>query len=89
MKYNSDLADDAAGRLPIRSCVGILLAEHLGEVPSDMEGLLRLPGVVLPLIDWRTYSRLLQALDGRRSLRLTYDRGTLEIMVISHAAVLG
>jgi Uma2 family endonuclease len=31
-------------------------------------------------IDWRTYSRLLRAFDGRRRLRLTYDRGTLEIM---------
>lgn len=31
-------------------------------------------------IDWRTYSRLLRAFDTRRRFRLTYDRGTLEIM---------
>ena len=29
----------------IRSCVGLLLAEHAGEVPRDMDSLLRLPGV--------------------------------------------
>lgn len=34
---------------------------------------------VLHGIDWRTYSRLLRAFQGRR-FRLTYDRGTLEIM---------
>jgi Uma2 family endonuclease len=34
---------------------------------------------VLHGIDWRTYTRLLRALDGRR-FRLTYDRGTLQIM---------
>jgi Uma2 family endonuclease len=34
---------------------------------------------VLENIDWQTYSRLLKALSGRR-FRLTYDRGTLEIM---------
>ncbi len=32
MKYNSDLADDAAGRLPIRSCVGIMLLNRHGKV---------------------------------------------------------
>lgn len=35
---------------------------------------------VLHDIDWTTYTRLLRAFDGRRHLRLTYDRGTLEIM---------
>lgn len=35
--------------------------------------------LVLHGIDWRTYSRLLRAFDERRSIRLTYDRGTLEI----------
>jgi Uma2 family endonuclease len=34
-------------------------------------------------VDWRTYSRLLRALDERPQLRLTYDRGTLEIMTIT------
>jgi endonuclease-3 len=29
----------------IRSCVGLLLAEFAGEVPADMDSLLRLPGV--------------------------------------------
>lgn len=31
-------------------------------------------------IDWHTYSRLLHAFAHRRGFRLTYDRGTLEIM---------
>ncbi|HVA50268.1 MAG TPA: Uma2 family endonuclease [Pirellulales bacterium] len=31
-------------------------------------------------IDWGTYTRLLRAFEGRRRFRLTYDRGTLEIM---------
>jgi Uma2 family endonuclease len=35
---------------------------------------------VLHDIDWRMYSRLLRAFDERRGYRLTYDRGTLEIM---------
>jgi Uma2 family endonuclease len=34
---------------------------------------------VLHGIDWRTYTRLLRAFEGRR-FRLTYDRGTLQIM---------
>src|SRR5208337_2705970 len=39
------------------------------------------PPAVLYDIDWSTYTRLLRAFEksGRR-LRLTYDRGTLEIM---------
>lgn len=39
--------------------------------------------VVLSNVDWRTYTRLLKALDERPRLRLTYDRGELEIMVTS------
>jgi Uma2 family endonuclease len=35
---------------------------------------------VLHDIDWSTYTRLLRALEPRRGFRLTYDRGTLEIM---------
>lgn len=35
---------------------------------------------VLHDIDWSTYTRLLRAFDRRRGFRLTYDRGTLEIM---------
>ena len=36
---------------------------------------------VLHDIDWQTYTRLLRAFDkGGRHVRLTYDRGTLEIM---------
>src|SRR2546425_4310214 len=31
-------------------------------------------------VDWRTYSRLLRTFAERRSVRLTYDRGDLEIM---------
>jgi Uma2 family endonuclease len=39
--------------------------------------------LVLNDVDWRTYQRLLRALDERPALRLTYDRGTLELMTIS------
>lgn len=35
---------------------------------------------VLHDIDWGTYTRLLRALEPRPGFRLTYDRGTLEIM---------
>lgn len=38
------------------------------------------PPAVLYDIDWPTYTRLLRVLEGRRRYRLTYDRGTLEIM---------
>ena len=34
----------------------------------------------LSLVDWRTYTRLLRAFADRRDIRLTYDRGELEIM---------
>lgn len=37
-------------------------------------------GAVLHDIDWGTYTRLLRAFDRRRGFRLTFDRGTLEIM---------
>jgi Uma2 family endonuclease len=46
----------------------------------------RVPAVqrlVLQGVDWDTYRRLLRALDERPSLRLTYDRGTLEIMTLT------
>lgn len=36
--------------------------------------------IVLHGIDWRTYSRLLRAFENRSGIRLTYDRGELEIM---------
>src|SRR5262249_50742014 len=35
---------------------------------------------VLHDIDWGTYTRLRRVFDRRRGFRLTYDRGTLEIM---------
>ncbi len=35
-------------------------------------------------IDWPTYARLARAFAGRRGLRLTYDRGTLEIMTLTY-----
>src|SRR6266851_4665407 len=37
-------------------------------------------GLVLEDIDWKTYSRLLKAFEERPGIRLTYDRGALEIM---------
>jgi Uma2 family endonuclease len=39
--------------------------------------------VVIPFVDWKTYTRLLKVFDDRPRLRLTYDRGNLEIMVPS------
>jgi Uma2 family endonuclease len=39
--------------------------------------------IVLEDIDWRNYRRLLKVFDGRPGIRLTYDRGTLEIMTTS------
>src|SRR5436309_14346201 len=36
--------------------------------------------LILENVDWRTYERLLRAFEGRPSIRLTYDRGVLEIM---------
>jgi Uma2 family endonuclease len=39
--------------------------------------------VVIPFVDWKTYTRLLRAFGDRPRLRLTYDRGNLEIMVPS------
>ncbi|MBM4068400.1 MAG: Uma2 family endonuclease [Planctomycetes bacterium] len=36
-------------------------------------------------VDWRTYSRLLRIFAERPSIRLTYDRGTLEMMAPLHA----
>src|SRR6266478_1708430 len=37
-------------------------------------------GMVLEDVDWKTYSRLLKAFEERPGIRLTYDRGALEIM---------
>jgi Uma2 family endonuclease len=38
------------------------------------------PPAVLCGIEWGTYTRLLRVFEGRHRFRLTYDRGTLEIM---------
>ncbi len=39
---------------------------------------------VLYGVPWRTYERLLRAFADRPGVRLTYDRGTLELMTLSH-----
>jgi Uma2 family endonuclease len=39
--------------------------------------------LLLSGVDWRTYCRLLRLFDERRHLRITYDRGALEIMTLS------
>jgi Uma2 family endonuclease len=39
--------------------------------------------LVLDDISWKDYTRLLKTFDERRSVRLTYDHGILEIMTIS------
>lgn len=41
--------------------------------------------LILEGVDWQTYSRLLRTFAERPGIRLTYDRGTLEIMSPSHA----
>jgi Uma2 family endonuclease len=40
-------------------------------------------GIVLQGVDWRSYLRWLRLLEGQRSVRVTYDRGVLEVMTIS------
>jgi hypothetical protein len=39
--------------------------------------------LVLYGVSWQEYSRMLRALAERPSLRLTYDRGALELMTLS------
>src|SRR4051794_27909433 len=58
---------------------------------DDMPAVLEKPKVkiedvqrlVLSGISWRTYDLLLHEFEGRH-LRITYDRGTLEIMTVSY-----
>jgi Uma2 family endonuclease len=40
--------------------------------------------LLLPGVAWRTYKRLLRTFVDRPSVRLTFDRGTLELMTPSH-----
>jgi Uma2 family endonuclease len=40
--------------------------------------------LVLYGVSWREYERMLRAFAHRRAVRLTYDRGTLELMTLSH-----
>lgn len=54
-------------------------AEQMSTVQSIPQSRLVLYGV-----DWRTYGRMLRAFGGRPAVRLTYDRGVLEIMTLSH-----
>ncbi len=37
--------------------------------------------LILQGVDWRTYERLLRIFGERPAIRLTYDRGTLEIVL--------
>ncbi|MGH9944385.1 MAG: Uma2 family endonuclease [Pyrinomonadaceae bacterium] len=39
--------------------------------------------VILPRVTWETYERLLAEHEGSASTRFTYDRGALEIMILS------
>jgi Uma2 family endonuclease len=39
---------------------------------------------LLPSVPWRSYERMLRAFADRPGVRLTYDRGVLEIMTLSH-----
>lgn len=47
---------------------------------STAQSPVKLDAAVLHGIDWATYTRLLRAFERTRRFRLTYDRGTLEIM---------
>jgi Uma2 family endonuclease len=52
----------------------------------DMSTVMQTPvqsGLVLDNVNWRDFKRWLQLLDGRRGLRVSYDRGTLEIMPLT------
>jgi len=40
--------------------------------------------LVLHCVTWREYTRMLREFEHRRNVRLTYDRGRLEIMTLSH-----
>src|SRR5437016_1917784 len=40
--------------------------------------------LILYGVPWKMYTRLLRGFDERPAVRLTYDRGTLEIMTLSH-----
>ncbi len=40
--------------------------------------------LVLDCVPWRTYERLLRTFADRPGVRLTYDRGTLELMTLSY-----
>jgi len=40
--------------------------------------------LILYGVPWRTYERLLRVFADRPGVRLTYDRGTLELMTLSH-----
>jgi Uma2 family endonuclease len=48
------------------------MATFTQQVPSQR--------LILNDVDWKMYSRLLRLFGGQRSLRLSYDRGVLEIM---------
>src|SRR5437762_1354894 len=40
--------------------------------------------LILDGVDWHEYGRFLRIFGNRSAVRLTYDRGTLEIMTLSH-----
>jgi Uma2 family endonuclease len=40
--------------------------------------------LLLSGVDWRHYQKFLHLLQGRRAVRITYDRGDLELMTLSH-----
>jgi Uma2 family endonuclease len=58
------------------------VAESIQATP-ERTGTVRVENrVLLHTVDWETYTKFLEAV-GTRRIRLTYDRGTLEIMTIS------
>lgn len=71
----------SAGTLAPRERAGIRFAETLLETLPDLE--LSEP-MVLHAVPWDMYERLLVERDNvRKDVRLTYDRGRLEIMTVS------
>ncbi len=55
--------------------------EQSTSLPTDLADIVR--HIILNGVSWITYERLLAEHEGRHNPRFTYDRGELEIMVLS------
>src|SRR5712692_1184332 len=73
---NSPSLYPCSSLLPQAQCLPGETGMSTAQVPSER--------LVLSGVSWRTYQRLLKAFEERPAIRLTYDRGNLEIMTLSH-----